>query len=333
MNMIVPSPTSRASLLGLPLELRLRILELAYCTVTVDVDSNAVAPTSNPGARQRWEFTAQLLPLPFQPALINRQMHAESHKVQWHSLVTYRFPTSISCLDVLLKWPPVRLATLRHLYIVAYPLELFDAGPGSDHSPLDLIYVLPLLKGLQLETLTVEDTWFDKYGIDKYGNQAYAFEYLLADALKTEGWRQFDYVTGPVSLTIGILQKVQASLRLLARLEGEGGTRIFWRKHAQSLEDAKMDDDFVELTAQSDRPIPRADLPNEHERRVTIRAIKRDGIAYQQTGKGLPDNFRGLVEPLERMSWAEIRESQEYLYGDGREDYRLRLIPDIADVT
>ena len=325
MDMIAPSPTSRASLLSLPLELRLHILELAYSTVTADVDPNVVPPASNLETRQRWEFTARVRPLPFQPALINRQVRAESEKVQWHSLVTYRFSTSISCLDILLKWPQVRLASLRHLYIVAYPLELFEDGPGSDHSPLDLIYVLPLLKGLQLETLTVEDTWFDKYGIDKYGNQAYAFEYLLADALKTEGWRQFDYVTGPVSLTIGILQKVQASLRWLASREGEGGTRIFWRKHAQSLEDAKMEDDFVELTAQSGRLIPRADLPNEHEKRVTIRAIKRDGMDYQQSGKGLPDNFGGLVEPLKRMSWAEIRESQEYLYGDGREDYRLRL--------
>ncbi|CZT23815.1 uncharacterized protein RCC_09529 [Ramularia collo-cygni] len=342
---------ARASLLGLPVELRLKIFRLIWRSLVIEVKRGAARYASESDSESDEDADADyeepemsrscdISPLPGTPsdvAALRRACKRFSHEIDdsWHSEVTYRFPTTVSFIDVLSQWSKEKVCKLRYAYVVDYPLPVYAFDEGGYFMTLDFSDALPMFPGLQLELLSVENIWLTANGEPP---DTWCFSATVGTVkalLLSSGWRRLEYHSGILPLTPTQMSQLDMAVEKYkterAELDfryGLGRVRPHTHSHGNLLDFKLPDEDYgVTLQLVMEWYTKHADEKkacgmNKYPEGVTRKHVamwaERGSEAdYVQSGLGLAPTLASFEG---KLSWVELRKTDDYLTGDGAHD-------------
>lgn len=114
----------------------------------------------------------------------------------WLGKVTYSFPTTVAFLDVLGLWSEEKISTVRQLHVVAFPLPLYPTDQNFSYTTHFFDDALPIIPGLRLDLLTVQNIWLKPDGEPLEGWCLDVTYHKISGLLESGGWKEFNYVSG-----------------------------------------------------------------------------------------------------------------------------------------
>lgn len=325
---------SPKTLLDLPSDIRLEIYDWVFFSTTLEAGNNrAPAHDGRHADTAGYGPAGPLFQPPIMPEQLNlvcRLLNSEIGR-SWHSKVTYYFPSTVAFLDVLCQWSRQKLETVRHVHVCGYPLPLNSIS--EEHYGYCTHFIndaLPILTGLRLDVLTVENVWLEPDGEEIEGWCLDATRDEVSNLLTSCGWKELRYLSGTLGLLVCQLHEIEEKV---AKMKKERGDESFTysiepvRPRLSGLVSHKVGGEVVEHDSAEDKAEVAewesrdSALSRPLEKRVQVRAW-RGTERYAQTGEERTEWISNL---LEQMSWVELRASGKYLVDDGTEDFCAHL--------
>lgn len=215
--------SDNSSLLRLPKELRMEMYDWVVYSSHVEIERvyrlNQAGDNSEddgdndsagyggipPGRRHGTRPSTALARLPGTPRdiaalkLTCRQLNQEVPD-DWHSKVTYYFPSTVAFLDILSQWPEEKIRSLRYAHVVDTPLPLYPHSYAGAYATAAFHDALPAFPGLQLDALTVENIWLKADGREKDSWCMEAVNGAVQELLLSSGWKHLHYLSGILGL-------------------------------------------------------------------------------------------------------------------------------------
>lgn len=129
-----------------------------------------------------------------------RTFASEISDGDWHSKVTYEFPSTVALIDVLSRWSREKLESVRHIRVLDSPLPLFPYNDDRCYHTYAFDAALPMFPRLQLDTRTVDNWWLYADGMEVDGWCGSATAHAVTDLLFTSGWKKSYYISGVLGL-------------------------------------------------------------------------------------------------------------------------------------
>lgn len=329
----------RQSLLGLPAELRLMIYTWLFRSLVVEVERGPersyytswdIIDTAREGT-----ISHGLSPSPGIPREVAalrsvcKQINAEIDD-SWHSLVTYRFPSTVAFMDVLSQWPFEKVQSLRSVHVVDTPMAVDgSSGFAITHNFNEALAWFP---GLQLDLLTVENIWLLASGEPIGGQCLMATGGTLKRLLTTNGWRRVEYLSGVLGLSPTQMKQLDTVVENYKVEQQEpdfqyhlGHIRPLVHSRENLLDRSEGPEDVEETYKhvkqwydehpEERRPSHESDYLEEVTRKSIVMWAERGHKAnYAQNGESLSANLEDLKD---EGNWQDIRQTDDFIVDDG----------------
>lgn len=339
-----PTPTPSGSLVGLPVELRSNIFRWFWRSIVVEVERGVArrhgSQSEDEDEKAYISRSCDISLLPGTPPDVTalrqtcKQFNREIDD-SWHSEVTYHFPTTVSFIDILGQWSEEKVCSIRYAYVVDYPLPIYAYGETGYFTTLDFSDALPMFPGLQLEQLTVENIWLSPNGKPLDSWCFAATNGLIKSLLLSSGWRRLEYRSGILPLTPSQLGQLDMAVEKYRTENAEpdfqyGLGRVRPHTHSQgNLLDFNIPNEPVETTIKlvkkwyaEHKEERKAGDMNQYpegvaELHVAMWAARGSKADIVQSGQGLSPTLESFKN---KITWSELRKTDEYLVGDGLHD-------------
>ena len=295
-------------------------------------DRNATEDEGESDAAVYFGTTDRMFAPPSMPEQLNlvcRRMNEEVGQ-SWHGKVTYWFPCTVALLDVLGQWSQGKLEAVRHVYVCAFPLPLYPVDKSDSYCTHFIHDALPILTGLRLDMLTVENIWLEADGEDLEGWGLGATYYEVSQLLLSSGWKELRYVCGTPGFFARELRAIDEAVGAMRQERNEPN---YWyaisatRPRLCGLVSHDVNGNRTEQDSEEDKAevaeweATHPDFPTPVERATQVRA-RRGTEKYAQSGDGRTEWIEGLMR---RFTWAEMRQTGKYLVDDGMQDASAHL--------
>lgn len=333
----------KATLLGLPVELRLSIFRSLWQSLVVEVergpgrwpDGNVIANSD------QLTRSCEISPLPGTPRdVIALRLACQQFRTEiddsWHSEVTYHFPTTVSFIDVLSQWPKAKVCALRYARVVDTPLPLYAYDNEDFFITHTFGDALPMFPGLRLEVLTLENIWLLPNGRPLDGWCVPGTNGAIINMLFSSGWRRFEYISGILSLTPTQMEQLETLVEN-HRIEnfetgfkyGLGRVRPQIHSLANFLDPSgdpedietakKLVDKWYASHREEKQPRDAMDYPEDvTQLHLAVWAERGTKANYIQDGTELGPTLKSFND--HQLTWVELRETDRFLVGDGLSD-------------
>lgn len=295
-----PLPSFR--ILDLPVELRQSIYEAHFGSMTV-VHGFDTPSTVNTGL-----------------LLVSRQIHDEA-KPFLASAVSLNFASTAKMLDCLTEMPRETLSQLRHVRLVGYPFPVGGGGgSSSDYMTHCMAAVLPILRGLQLDRLTVVDCYHPGDGWGDMGTY-----YEIKSLIWSTGWRELHYLTPTTQFMTSEAdhyndrrdQPATWRKELHDRVGSEPGADVrMYVANEPNVPDMALDPamrtDFAPRGIKDMTTKERQfwNAPSNFQREVLVEVKRGRGAPYVQDGSDIDLSIKHVMS---RMTWKELQASDCYI--------------------
>lgn len=263
-----------------------------------------------------------------------KQFHTEIEE-DWHSEVTYHFPTTVSFIDILSQWSKEKMARLRYAHVEDYPLPLYAFGETFSFTTLDFSNALPMFPGLQLELLTVENIWLLANGKPLDTWCFAATNGMIKSLLLSSGWKRLEYRSGILPLTPTQMDQLDTAIEKYRAEKTEpdfqyGFGRVRPHTHSKGNlldynhpeEDVQTTTKLVKQWYEKHKDERKAGNMNEYPEgvkklHIAMWAERGSKAKYIQGGGGLHSTLKSFEDNL---TWPELRQNDDCLVGDGMHD-------------
>lgn len=246
---------------------------------------------------------------------------------KWHPKVTYRFPTTVSLVDILSQWSDEQIRSVRYIRVCDTPLNVRVFGYNG-YMGKSLRSVIAMFPGLQLHTLSIENMKLLPSGEGTMPDYVFTYLDIVPCFLSSKGWKNLEYISG----ILPFLPSQQAFIENRVEKhseemdEADFDVKILGRMRPQMC-DLLLDWDpssFVDRATEMkkwyaehpDEGQP-DDFPRETSKKVTVMMRRGDKAQYMGDGQGLGALFAGFRTWDQDMTWEQMRQMNDYII-DGK---------------
>jgi hypothetical protein len=285
-------------------------------------------------------------PLPGAPAEVGSlritcKQFSDEIKDEWHSEVTYHFPSTVAFLDVLSQWREDQVCKLRYVHVIDTPLPLYAFDDRGFYVTHNFSQALPMFPGLQLDLLTIDNIWLLPSGEPLDSWCFGATNGTIKRLLLTDGWKRLEYHSGILAFTPTQMDQLEAVVEN-HRIEqaepdfsyGLGRVRPLLYSRENLLDPSEDPEDrditaelvtqWYEKHAEERQP---SDLDEYYPTEVTelhvaMWAERGAQAKYIQDGSEISSTLESLKS---NISWSELRRNDKYLVDDGLDNPTAHL--------
>lgn len=245
--------------------------------------------------------------------------------------VSFYFRSTEEMLDCLTTLSPTLIRAIRHVRVKSYPMTFYNPFHDRHNYPSWFFFAaLPILPGLQLDRLVVEDSYHGDSCVGYSGSGGNAEAYHDVQQLVwTNGWKELHYISPTTEFLSSLpvvgkeryLQPVNWNKMLRerdGRSSGAFATAYVAKKpnvpgatensNSRILYTNTSDYLMASHPAAIANVLPMDDSTS-HQREVLIVLKRGKGVAYEQDGSTITKSIQNL---LRRMTWRELKESVVY---------------------
>ncbi|MCJ1476637.1 hypothetical protein MMC13_005305 [Lambiella insularis] len=115
----------------------------------------------------------------------------------WPAHTLFHFRGTAALIRFLSSITKAQIAQIRHVRVRGFPLPLYRSADRSRFSKYNFTEALKMFPGLQIDTLTVEDPYHERYHgreLDSLCSDMGTYD-LLTDLIHSDGWRELRFVS------------------------------------------------------------------------------------------------------------------------------------------
>ncbi|KAI9768639.1 MAG: hypothetical protein M1839_003999 [Geoglossum umbratile] len=225
-------------------------------------------------------------------------------------------------LDCLTTWTLERIRSIRYIRVKAFPFPLYAYEDAISFTTYGFDNVLPMLPGLQLDRLVVEDCYHDGEGIsDGWSDEGTYF--AIQGLIESDGWKELHFISPSTRFMLPNDQNPRVRPptcwnTLLQNRDGQdSGASVTMRiSKAPKVPGVTENPDLCITYDKAPVVInDRDDTVDAYAKEVLVIANRGKNASYAQDGSTLAEEIRNL---LRTTTWEEIKTSG--LYVEAEED-------------